>query len=76
MTEKRNTITNVKLEINGEWYETTLFKEEPCGCSMCELHEYCDKHVELYKFCTHLHWHLGFKKLTGKSLEEARFFHG
>lgn len=75
MAVEENNITNAKLEINGDWYETKLFTDEPCGCSKCELHSYCDKHVELYKFCTHLPWHIGFKK-TGQSLKEARFFHG
>ena len=76
MTEKDNSITNVKLEINGEWYETDNLSSDDCGCNECQLQEYCGAHDELYKFCTHLGWNMYFRKADGKSLEEARFFHG
>ena len=76
MAEKRNSITKAKLEINGEWYETSLLGSYDCGCNECQLQEYCGAHDELYKFCTKLGWNMYFKKFDGKSLEEARFFHG
>ena len=76
MAEKRNTITNVKLEINGEWYETDHLSSDDCGCNSCQLKDYCEARVELYKFCTNLDWKTYFKKSDKKSLEEARFFHG
>ena len=76
MAEKGNNITNVKLEINGAWYETGRLSSDDCGCNECQLKEYCGAHDELYKFCTHLDWYIYFKKVDKKSLEEARFFHG
>ena len=76
MVRKDNSITNVKLEINGKWYETDHLSSEDCGCNECQLQEYCGAHDELYKFCTHLEWCLYFKKSDEKSPEEARFFHG
>lgn len=76
MAEKGNSITNVKLEIAGEWYETSRLGSDDCGCVACELQECCGAHDELYKFCTHLDWNIYFKKADEKSLGEARFFHG
>ena len=37
MIGKDNSITNVKLEINGEWYETDNLSSDDCGCNECQL---------------------------------------
>lgn len=76
MAEQDNKITNVKIEIGGEWYETSRLESGDLGCNECELQEYCGAHDELYKFCSHFDLNIYFKKADKKSLEEARFFHG
>lgn len=75
MAEKDNSITNVKLEINGEWYDMAQV-EIGSTCKTCALFEICEAESLLSRVCTELGARINFKKVDKKSLEDARFFHG
>lgn len=75
MTEKENNITNVKVEINGEWYDMAQ-AELGSTCKTCALFGICEAESHLARVCTELGARINFKKSEKKSPKEARFFHG
>lgn len=75
MAEKHNTITDVKLKIDGELYEMAQ-AEIGSTCKTCALFGICEAESHLARVCTELGARINFKKVDKKSLEEARLFHG
>lgn len=75
MRSEDDIITKAKLEIGGVWYETHV-DTEGNGCNKCDLRKWCDENINLYKICRQFDRRMYFKKVDGKTLKDARFFHG